>query len=171
MERLTGFKFRRLPGAGSLQMALALDGKKTLLCGYPEQASPRFAVESPDAEIKGVYHDTGENAVAVRREGRSESWFFGGNHVPVTVWNAFFRRCGVHVYSDSCDTLCANRYFVSFHAATPGKKTIRLPRKSTVTDLFSGEIVARDAEAFSFDARLHESRVFFLGTQDPLRKK
>jgi len=171
MERLTGFKFRRLPGAGSLQMELSPDGQKPLLCGYPEQASPRFTVESPDAQIKGVYHDTGESAAAVRREGKSESWFFGGNHVPVTVWNAFFRRCGIHVYSDSCDPLRANRYFVSFHAATPGKKTIRLPEKSTVTDLFSGEVVARDAEKFSFDAKLHESRVFFLGAPETFQKK
>ncbi|MBQ9501530.1 MAG: hypothetical protein IJU70_05175 [Lentisphaeria bacterium] len=169
MEKLTGFKFRRLDGPGSLQVELSLPGERHLLCGYPETASPRFTVESPDAQTYGCYHDTGENAVSVRREGRSESWFFGGNHVPAEMWNRFFRRCGIHVYSDTADPLYANRYFVSIHTAAPGRKTIRLPHKSTVTDLFTGEIVAKNASEFSFDANLHESRVFFLGTPDMLK--
>ena len=44
-----------------------------------------------------------------------------------------------------------------------GVKDIKLPRKTTVLDVFNKRIVAKDVDAFSFDAPLHSSWLFYLG--------
>ena len=49
---------------------------------------------------------------------------------------------------------------LSFHARNAGKKTIRLPRKTTVVDVFNQKVVARDVDSFTFDAPLHSSWLF-----------
>ena len=44
---------------------------------------------------------------------------------------------------------------------TPGIKTIRLPRKAkVVTEVFTGRVVARETDSFSFSATLHGSYLF-----------
>jgi N-acetylmuramic acid 6-phosphate etherase len=60
------------------------------------------------------------------------------------------RRAGVHVYSDTDEPLYASRNLVALHTATGGLREIRLPRRCRVVrELFSGRIVARDADRFS----------------------
>ena len=49
------------------------------------------------------------------------------------------------------------------HARFAGVKDIKLPRKTTVLDVFNKRIVAKDVDAFSFDAPLHSSWLFYLG--------
>ena len=49
---------------------------------------------------------------------------------------------------------------VDAHARNAGKKTIRLPRKTTVVDVFNQEVVARDVDSFTFDAPFHSSWLF-----------
>lgn len=70
---------------------------------------------------------------------------------------------GIHIYSASNDVLFANTDFVAFHAVTAGKKSICLPQKSDVVDAFTGEVIGRNCDRFSFDAALHDSRLFYCG--------
>ena len=49
---------------------------------------------------------------------------------------------------------------VDAHARNAGKKTIRLPRKTMVVDVFNQKVVARDVDSFTFDAPLHSSWLF-----------
>ena len=49
------------------------------------------------------------------------------------------------------------------HARFAGKKTIALPRKASVVDVFARKLVARDVDAFSFDAQLHSTHFFYYG--------
>lgn len=57
------------------------------------------------------------------------------------------RQAGVHVYSDTDETLYASRRFVALHSATGGPRRIALPRVcETVTERFSGRVVGRDTD-------------------------
>ncbi len=165
MKRLTGMEFTRLPSAGSLEMELTRPNAPSVLMGYPEEVNPRFAVSDKAAVIRGQYYDdTTAAAIAQKRVGSSNTWFFGGNFILPDVWRMLAREAGVHVYSDSDDTLFANDAFVAFHAERPGTKVIRLPKKATaVWDLFSRTKIAENVSEFTFDSQLHESRIFFLG--------
>ena len=57
-----------------------------------------------------------------------------------------------------------NDAFVAFHARNAGRKEIRLPRKvRRVVDMFARRLIASDTDRFAFDARLHESFLFYYG--------
>ena len=54
-------------------------------------------------------------------------------------------------------------------------KTVRLPRKTDVLDVFGRRVVARGVDSFDFDAKLHKTYLFYLSDDadallDKLRK-
>lgn len=57
------------------------------------------------------------------------------------------REAGVHIYSDTDETLYASRRHVALHSATGGPRRIALPRScETVTELFSGRVLGRNVD-------------------------
>ena len=74
-----------------------------------------------------------------------------------------YARAGVHVYCDTDDPVEANGSLFTLHARRAGKKTVTLPRRTTVLDVYNARIVARDADTFTFDAPLHSSWLFYYG--------
>ena len=72
------------------------------------------------------------------------------------------KTAGVFVYSDSNDPTEANEKLFTLHARYAGEKTVRLPRRTTVLDVFGRRIVARNADGFRFDAKLHTTYLFYL---------
>ena len=78
-------------------------------------------------------------------------------------------RAGVHFYvkaskwSDEYMPVFANERFLAVHSVKGGEKTIRLPRKvSCVTDLLTGEVVARDTDSFTTSLATPDTRLFGL---------
>ena len=78
-------------------------------------------------------------------------------------------RAGVHFYvkvnkwNDEYMPVFANERFVAVHTVNGGEKTIRLPRKvSCVTDLLTGEVVARDTDNFTATFTTPDTRLFGL---------
>ena len=72
-------------------------------------------------------------------------------------------RAGVHIYSRTGDPVEANDRLFSLHARFAGVKDVKLPRKTTVLDVFNRRIVAKDVDRFTFDAPLHSSWLFYCG--------
>ena len=70
-------------------------------------------------------------------------------------------EAGVHIFGDALDIYEANERFLPVHARNAGTKTIRLPRRTDVVDVFNRKIVARDADAFTFEAPLHSTWLFY----------
>ena len=87
----------------------------------------------------------------------------GDTLLTVDVLRDLYVRAGVHVYSRTGDPVEANDRLFTLHARFAGVKTITLPRKTTVLDVFNKRIVAKDVDTFSFDAPLHSSWLFYLG--------
>lgn len=73
------------------------------------------------------------------------------------------RRAQVHVWCESGDPVEAAGDLFTLHARFPGVKTVRLPRKATVVDVYNQRIVARDVKDFSFTAVLHSTYLFYYG--------
>lgn len=80
--------------------------------------------------------------------------------MPTDLFRKFAKDAGVHIYSDSNDVIFAGNGFLTFHAATSGRKTIRLPQPARISDLFTGNLLGENIKEFSFNAALHESRIF-----------
>ncbi len=73
---------------------------------------------------------------------------------------ALYKRGGVHILCETDDAVLANESFVALHAATAGRKTIRLDRKRTVTRLDGGDSFVTDN--ITFDAQKFETVIFCL---------
>ena len=74
-----------------------------------------------------------------------------------------YARAGVHVYSATDDPMEADGSIFTLHARFAGRKTVTLPKRTTVLDVFNRRVVAKDADKFSFDAPLHSSWLFYFG--------
>ncbi len=70
---------------------------------------------------------------------------------------------GVHIYFDEYAPVFANERLLAVHTATGGKKTVRLPKKySQVRELYSGKVVAEDADSFEYEFKKPDTALFEL---------
>ena len=158
MERLTGMPFAQLP-EGEAVVKMARDGRHMGMPGV--KVAERFRPVRPD-EVIGTYED-GSPGVAASRIGHATVVFSGPWQLDLPFAKELVRRAGAHVWCDSGDPVEANDCLFTLHARAPGRKRVRLPRKAaSVVDVFGNRIVARDVDAFEFDAPLHSSHLFYL---------
>ena len=87
----------------------------------------------------------------------------GDTLLKVDALRDLYASAGVHVYSKTGDPVEANDRLFTLHARFAGAKTVTLPRKTTVLDVFNRRIVAKDVDRFTFDAPLHSSWLFYCG--------
>ena len=161
MKELTGMDFVLCSDVTDPGVTLE-DGSKVGALTNPEDGvplSPIFAAARPD-KVLGRYSN-GAAGLAEVRTGKARTFFSGSYVMTGPLLQKIARSAGVHIYCDSLDPLEANDRFISFHARNSGRKTIRLPRKTTVVDVFNRELVAKDAEEFAFEAPLHSTRLFY----------
>ena len=161
MKALTGMEFTLCPDVTDPGVTLE-DGTRVGALTYPKDGTPLapiFAAVNPD-KVLGRYTN-GSAGLAAKRTGRAHAIFSGSYFIEGPLLQRIARDAGVHVFCDSLDIFEANERFISFHARNSGKKTIRLPRKTTVVEVFSRELVAKDVDTFTFDAALHSSKLFY----------
>ena len=168
MKQLTGFTFNQLKESAMPAVRLP-DGS---YYGSPTvRVKPLFSVADKDASVLGKYED-GSAGLASKKIGNTLSYFSGPWLLELPFLSKVLKKSGVHIYSDSGDPLEANDSLVVFHARTPGKKKIRLPRKTNILDVYEKRIVAENTDMFEFDSDIHETRVFYYGDDaQELQKK
>lgn len=156
MKELTGMDFERCQDGMDSKITCS-DGSVRGGTGHP--VTPLFKVKG-DVEVLGRYAN-GDCAFASMKTGKAQSVFYGSYYLELPVLRDIAKRAGVHIYSDATDPIEANGDFVTLHARFSGKKTIRLPKRTSVYDVFGGKVVAKDVKEFSFDAPLHSSWLFY----------
>jgi len=168
MKELTGLDFQK--AAKTMVPALTMTDKRRM--GTPSvRMAPLFAVTTPGGDILGRYED-GSVGAAVYRTGKSQSAFCGVWRPDLKFIRDLAARAGVRIYSESGDPLEANEALISFHARSAGKKTVKLFRKADVLDVFNQKIIARNVDEFSFEVKLHDSPLFYYGSDvDEVLKK
>ena len=172
MKALTGMDFEICADVTDPGVTLE-DGTKVGSLTYPKGNSPLapiFAAVKPD-KILGRYAN-GAAGLAQSRTGKARTVFSGSYFLEGPLLHTLAKAAGVHVFADSLDVFEANERFLSFHARNAGRKTIRLPRKTTVIDVFNREVIAKGVDEFSFYAPLHSSRLFYFAddAEELLRK-
>ncbi len=85
-------------------------------------------------------------------------------------WNKLLTDTGIHCCTDSGDPVAFNGRFLSIHAATQGTKSLKLPAKSNVYDLFRKKCVAENVAEFTVPMMRGETNIYFLGTQEEYNK-
>ena len=111
---------------------------------YPVQ--PLVWADDPQVQVLGKV--AGRPALVVKESGNWTSIF---TLMPFTqeMLNGLCDFAGVHRYLKSGDVLTANHGFVALHTVTQGDKSIVLPGKYDVKELYSGKIIGNGISAFT----------------------
>lgn len=168
MKQLTGFTFEELktPVTPVVKMT---DGR--MMGSYGVKVAPMFTVKDKDVKVLGNYAN-GLPGVTVKRVGKSLSIFSAVWQLDMEFVKEILKMSGIHSYSELTDPLEANDALISVHARFPGKKKFSLPKKTDVLDVYNKKIIARKADTFEADFKLHESKLFYYGDDaDELLKK
>ena len=134
--------------------------------GWPQAGEQQVQVSAfCGGPVKHAWHNRGgKPALTMNVLGRSKTYFSATWQFDMAFIRRLVKEAGAFVYADGEDPLEANDAFVALHARNAGRKVIRLPRKvHRVVDMFARKLVASDTDTFSFDARIHESFLFYYG--------
>jgi hypothetical protein len=126
------------------------------------EISPTFHVDDDQAEVLGL--DTSSNLPALCRKEMAgwNSVYSAAPCIAPAVLRALAKRAGVHLYVDEDAVVYANQSLLSITVVEPGRRTIRLPRRATIEDGFTGEVLASDAEQVAVEFAERESKLLLL---------
>jgi hypothetical protein len=166
MADFTGFRLRLKASGGPLNLKLSggdaiTGGLEGLIVGAGQDVSPTVYADDPGATTLGAFPD-GSPAMAIRRFG---SWTSVFSAVPIfqaELLRRLAQEAGVHLYVDTQDVVWADRDLVAVCVREGGERTIHLPRRADVADLYTGAEVARGATDFRADFKPLATRVFVL---------
>jgi hypothetical protein len=125
----------------------------------------QFAVADPAAEVLARRSDDpAAPLVATRRFPAWTSIYSAVAPLPREFLRGVAAQAGVHLYQDDPhDAVYANGHYLTLAAgAKAGQRTVRLREKTTVTDLATATIVAKDAASFTLSLKPCEVRIFAL---------
>lgn len=134
--------------------------------GTDTRLGPLFTVDDDRALTLGT---------AVINQGRCEPGFVIQEHadwasiysaapnIPPGVLKECARYANVHIYSESEDVLYADRNYVALHTVRAGTKTVRLPHRADVWEVFSDRQVGRDCSEFQDTMAAGSTHLYYYG--------
>ena len=133
--------------------------------GTDEILNPLFAVSDPQATVIAEYAATGAASLAVREHKAGwKSVFFGDPALTTELLRGLYAYAGIPVYDAQDDTVFAGADgSLTIHGSFTGQRTISLPRKASVYDVFDGKIIATNARSFRAFVRARTTRLYLWG--------
>lgn len=144
---------KHLPSAPVTSHFLQGDRKN----GLNLKLSRYSSVADPEATILGTFN--GKPAAAVKG---NDAWFLA---IPdIASLHTLYQKAGVHIWNRSGDVLFAGNGYVMLHAASSGEKTICLPQKYRIHDVFSTSDIKKKRIGHTFRLFLNkgETKIFRL---------
>lgn len=135
---------------------------ETGLGGDRMTALTGIELDAAAVETQPVYDPSKDSGLKIERLPGWVSIYSPGPVVSSKSLREVARIAGCHVYSDSDDPFFCNSSYVALHSRTAGTKRISLPRRCTVRDALTGELIARSAGRFAANFKRHETRIFEL---------
>ena len=121
---------------------------------------PLFHSVDKNAADLAYFANSGFAAVSVKECEGFTSIFYGAKLIDRSVLRAVARFAGAHIYSDSEDVLFVGKNYITLHAASGGKKTLCLPKRSRVTEVYENRVYAENEKEFSFECYFGETKTF-----------
>lgn len=122
---------------------------------------PFIYPNDPGATTLAVNENNGKPAMAIKEFKDWTSIYAGFYPVEGELLRSIAKHSGVHIYSDNKkDVIYANKTYLALHSTALGKRTITLPQKSNIYDLFDNKLVAKNAKSFTIDLRKPETKLF-----------
>lgn len=102
-------------------------------------------------------------ALAVKDMGDWTSIYSAVPNLPQGMIRNVLKQAGCHIFTESgSDVVYASSDHIALHSIFAGDRTVSLPDKFQVYDVFSGQTVAADADSFTVTLSGKETRLFRL---------
>ena len=142
--------------------------------GTDYHIGPIFYVDDPEAVTLGklVYNQGRfKPGFAVKEFEDWTSIWVGAPVVPAKILRNISRYAGVHLYSESGDILSANKNFISLTTIRSEYKSFKLPRKTSVYDVFNNRVVCENVTEFTDYVPANTTKLYFLGNPQLIKQK
>lgn len=133
--------------------------------GQEEILNPLYAVSDPQATVIAEYVSTGATSLATREhKGGWKSVFFGDPYLTTELLRGLYAYANVPVYDGQDDIVYAGTDgSLTIHGPFTGQRTVTLPRKASVYDVFDHKIIATNTRSFRVFVRARTTRLFLWG--------
>ena len=88
------------------------------------------------------------------------SIYCGTKYLSCDVIKEIARFAGCHIYSETEDVFYANRNYITIHASEGGLKTIKLPGKYDIYDVYDEKFAVKESEEIQIEMYKGETRMF-----------
>lgn len=136
----------------------------------PIKVFPQFYVDDAQAKALANYANTGKTGYAVKRMKDWTSIYAGTYLMPSSVLRAAAKEAKVHLYLDSDNVVYHNKSLLGIHTKTADRKTVRLPGKRDIYDIFENKLVGRQIDQFELDAPAGKTKLYFTGDEKDLQR-
>jgi len=166
MTDLTGIKLRMSKDPSVLRVTLngqhqMTEGLEGVSYGVDHKTLPVIYADDLQATLLGTLPDGKPGLVVKEHEGWT-AIHSAAPLLPAALMRRIARRAGVHLYLETDDIVWATRDVLAVSVKDPGTRTIRLPRKAKVRDLYAGKTVGETIDSFQAEFRSRATRVFVL---------
>ncbi|MDD5598635.1 MAG: hypothetical protein PHV82_11875, partial [Victivallaceae bacterium] len=136
----------------------------------PLAARPQFFVNDKETTTLARFLDSGKPGYAVKKFPGWTSVYVGSACIPANVLREIARFAGVHLYLENNEIVYHNRSFLAVHTNTGAERTIKLPSRSDVYDLFENKLIAEQVKEFPIFIPAKKTKLFYIGNRRELRK-
>ena len=131
--------------------------------GYEGDAlRPAFIIEDDDVENLGFYADSSYVSFAVKQLENWNSIFIGNHKIDKYLLHNICKFAGVHIFTEPWERgfVYANSNILGLYSTENIIKTVKLPRISTVKDVFEGKIIAENTDQFEIELHRLQTKMF-----------
>ena len=134
--------------------------------GTDTRLGPLFTVDDPAAVTLGTVVTVGgrcEPGFVIREHEDWASVYSSAPALPPGVLREIARYANVHIYSDSEDIMYADHNYVALHTVREEMKTIRLPHRADVWEVYSDRQVGSDCSEFTDRMEAGTTHLYYYG--------
>ena len=150
MQELTGIKLAADTNRHKLELKFK-NGIKLKLKGTD---TPRIHSIDPDVKVLAHYTDDDTNAVVIKKfPDKSQAIFTGLPVINSHIWNKLLHMTSAHQYVKPGNYFRHHANMIMVHVGAAGTYSVNLPQQAkSVTELYSGKIVAKNTSKFALKA-------------------
>jgi len=138
--------------------------------GTDMRLGPLFIVDDPKVATLGtvvINQGRCEPGFVIREESDWASVYSAAPNIPPGVLREVARYASVHIYSESEDVLYADRNYVAIHTVRAALKTIRLPHRADVWEVYSNRQTGRECTEFQDWMEAGSTHLYYCGPVPP----
>jgi hypothetical protein len=122
-----------------------------------ELPDPAVAADDPESTVLGLIYGTRLPGLVIKRAAERADVFSAAPAPPWRFMRNLVSAAGGHIWCRTGDIIYADSRFVAVHAASRGRKILRLPRPGRTTDLQTGAQLGDDRSAVRLDMNRGET--------------